>query len=81
MKMEVFEFGVYAKGEVVAGFNDLERATKYAFKVSKREHCDVDVINSFTGEVHKSYCCFLTVTYNAECEEIEKFYEVKEREW
>ena len=81
MKMEVFEYGVYAKKELVAGFNDLDRATAYAFKVSKREHCDTDVINSFTGEVHKSYCCYLKITYNTDLEEIEKFYEVKEREW
>lgn len=81
MKMEIFEFTVYAKDEIVAGFNDLDKAVRYAFKISKREHCDTDVINAFTGEVHKSWCCFLTVTYNADLEEIEKYYEVKEREW
>ena len=81
MKMEVFEYGVYAKKEMVAGFNDLDRATAYAFKISKREHCDTDVINSFTGEVHKSYCSYLTVTYNAQQETIEKFYRVEERAW
>lgn len=81
MKMEVFEYGVYVKKELVAGFNDLDRATAYAFRVSKKEHCDVDVINSFTGEVHKSYCSYLKVTYNADHEAIEKFYEVQEREW
>lgn len=81
MKMEVFEYMVYAKKKMVAGFNDLERATKYAFKVSKRERCDTDVVNAFTGEIHKSYCCYLSVTYNADMEEIEKYYEVKEREW
>lgn len=81
MKMEIFEYGVYVKQEIVAGFNDLEKANAYAFKCAKREHCDVDVINSFTGEVHKSYCSFLTITYNAEGEVFEKFYAVKEREW
>ena len=29
MKMEIFEFGVYAKGEIIAGFNDLDKAVKY----------------------------------------------------
>lgn len=81
MQMEVFEYGVYAKSNVVAGFNDLDRAKAYAFKVAKREHCDVDIINSFTGEVHQSLCCQIHITYSADMEEIEKFYEVKEREW
>ena len=81
MKMEIFEFGVYAKGEIIAGFNDLDRANAYAFRVSKKEHCDTDVINSFTGEVHKSYACYLHITYNDTEEILEKYYEVKEREW
>lgn len=81
MKMEIFEFGVYAKGEIIAGFNDLDKAVKYAFKECKRERCDIDVINSFTGEVHKSYSCYLHMAYNATHEVVEKYYEVKEREW
>ena len=81
MKMEVFEFGVYVKQEIVAGFNDLDRAISYAQKICKTEHCDVDIINAFTGEVHKSYGCYLHITYNATKEIIEKYYEVKEREW
>ena len=79
--MEVFEYNIYAKKEIVAGTNDLELAKKIAFKISKREHCDVDIINAFTGEVHQSLISYLHVTYNADSEKIEKFYTVKEREW
>jgi hypothetical protein len=81
MKMEIFEYQVLARTELVAGFNDLDRAIKYAQKVCKREHCDVNVVNAFTGEIHKSYCSYLHVTYNEGLQEIEKYYEVKEREW
>ena len=81
MKMEIFEYNIYAKKEVIAGTNDLDLAKKIAFKLAKREHCDVDIINAFTGEVHQSLVCFLHMTYNADLEEIEKFYEVKERVW
>ena len=81
MMMNVFEYTIYAKGQAVAGTDDLDLAKKIAFKIAKREHCDVDIINSFTGEVHQSLVCFLHLTYNAEQEEIEKFYEVKERVW
>lgn len=79
MKMEIFEYNIYAKKEVVAGTNDLELAKKIAFKIAKREHCDVDIINAFTGEVHQSLVCYLYITYNANQEEIEKYYEVQER--
>lgn len=81
MKMEIFEYNISAKNEVVAGTNDLDLAKKIAFKIAKRQHCDVDIINAFTGEVHQSLICYLHITYNADCEELEKFYEVKERVW
>ena len=81
MKMEVFEYNIYAKEEVVAGTNDLDLAKKIAFKIAKREHCDVNIINAFTGEVHHSLVSYLHITYNEKVEEIEKFYEVKERVW
>ena len=81
MKMEVFEYMVYAKKEMVAGFNDLERATKYAFKVSQREQCDTDVVNALTGEIHKSYCCQVHIVYNIGTKKLKKACEVKEREW
>ena len=81
MKMEIFEYGIYAKKEQVAGANDLEYAKQIAYLTATTMHCDVDIINSFTGEVHLSLVCYLHITYNADVEEIEKFYEVKEREW
>lgn len=81
MKMEIFEYNIYAKKEIVAGTNDLDLAKKIAFKLAKREHCDVDIINAFTGEVHQSLACYLHITYNEKQEELEKYYEVKEVEW
>ena len=81
MKMEIFEYNIYVKKENVAGVNDLDLAKKIAFKIAEREHCDVDVINAFTGEVHQSLVCYLYVTYNANHEKLEEFYKVKEREW
>ena len=81
MKMEIFEYNIYAKKEIVAGTNDLDLAKKIAFKIAKRQHCDVDIINAFTGEVHQSLVSILRVAYNANQEEIEKYYEVKEWEW
>lgn len=53
MKMEVFEYNIYAKKEIVAGTNNFDLAKKIAFVVAKREHCDVDIINAFTGEIHR----------------------------
>jgi hypothetical protein len=81
MKMEIFEYNIYAKKEIVAGTNDLDLAKKIAFKIAKREHCDVDIINAFTGEVHQSLACYSHITYNETQEILEKYYEVKEVEW
>ena len=81
MKMEVFDLNIYARKEVVAGMNDTDLAMVMAKKIAKREHCDVDVINAFTGEVVYSLVCYLHITYNEDMGEIEKYYEVKEREW
>ena len=81
MKMEIFEYNICAKQEIVAGTNDLDLAKKIAFKIAKRQHCDVDIINAFTGEIHQSLVSYLHITYNADGEELEKFYEVKERVW
>jgi hypothetical protein len=79
--MNVFEYNICTKKKAVAGTDDLELAKKIAFKLAKREHCDVDIINAFTGEVHQSLACFLHVTYNETQEILEKYYEVKEVEW
>ena len=81
MLMNVFEYNICTKKKAVAGTDDLELAKKIAFKIAKRQHCDVDIINAFTGEVHQSLVSILRVTYNANMEEIEKYYEVKEEEW
>ena len=81
MKMEIFEFGVYIKEELVAGFNDIGKANLYAFEICKNEHCDVNVINAFTGEVHLSLVCYVHIIYNDEFEELKRIYEVKEKEW
>lgn len=81
MKMEIFEYNIYVKKENVVGTNDLELAKEIAHQLAIENHCDVDVINAFTGEVHCSYVSYLHITYNADNEEIEKIYEVKEREW
>ena len=81
MKMEIFEYNIYAKKEIVAGTNDLDLAKKIALKIAKREHCDVDIINAFTGEVHQSLVCYWHITYNEKQDIIEKYFEVKEREW
>ena len=78
MKMEIYEFNVCTHEGAIAGFNNLEKACAYAFKISKREHCDTDVINAFTGEVHKSYSCYVTLVCDIDNEHL--CYEVKERE-
>lgn len=81
MKMEIFEFNIYVKKQEVVGTNDLELAKEIAYHLAETNHCDVDVINAFTGEVHCSYVSYMHITFNAQCEEIETTYEVKEREW
>lgn len=81
MKMEIYEFNVCTHEGEIAGFNNLEKACAYAFQISKSEHCGTDVINAFTGEVHKSYSCYVTVTYDMNSEQLEKIYTVKEGGW
>ena len=81
MKMEIFEYTIYAKQEEVAGANDIEFAKDFAYNIANVKHCDVNVINAFTGEVVLSLVCIVRVTYNADMQEIERVYEVKEWEW
>lgn len=81
MKMNVFEFTVSARHEDIASFESLDHAINFAKTLAATEHCDVDIINAFTGEVHKSYASYKIVTYNAEDERIELKYRVTEREW
>lgn len=78
MMMQVYEYNVYAKEKEVAGFDDVTRAECYARMVAHKEHCDVDVINAFTGEIHWHAQSYVHVTYNADMEEIETHYVVKE---
>lgn len=81
MKMEVFEYGIYARKEEVAGANDLEFAEQIAHLTANTMHCDVDIINSFTGEVHLSLVCLKHIVWHADKEIVETYYEVKERGW
>lgn len=81
MKMEVFEYTIYANKEEVAGANDLKLAEQIAYLTAETMHCDVDIIDSFTGEVHLSLACFKHIVWHADKEIVETYYEVKEREW
>lgn len=81
MLMNVFEYNICTKKKVVAGTDDLEYARNMAYNVAHIEHCDVDVINAFTGEVHLSLVCYVHLVYNEKHEEVDKYYEVKEEEW
>ena len=81
MKMNVFEFTISAKHEDIAGFENLGMAIDFAKDFAEKHHCDVDVINAFTGEVHKSFVSYKIVTYNADNEQIEFKYRVAERVW
>ena len=51
MKMNVFEYTIATHERDVAGPDQLEYARDMAYNVANTEHCDVDVINAFTGEV------------------------------
>lgn len=81
MKMEVFEYTIYAREEEVAGANDVEFAEQIAYLTADTMRCDVDVINAFTGEVILSLVCFKHIVWHADKEIVETYYEVKEREW
>ena len=81
MKMEVFEYTIYAKKEEVAGANDLDFAKQIAYFTANTMHCDVDVINSFTGEIIFSLVCFAYTIWNTVKKTAKIHYEVKEREW
>lgn len=81
MKMNVFEFTVSAKHEDIASFENLDHAIAFAKSIANIEHCDVDIINAFTGEVHKSFVCYAYIAYNPLTTEPFTFYKVKEREW
>ena len=81
MKMEVFEYTIYTNKEEVAGANDLEFAKQIAYLTAETMHCNVDIIDSFTGEVHLSLVCYTYIAYNPLKKEAFTFYKIKEREW
>lgn len=81
MLINAFEFTITAKKEVVAGADDLDLAKKLARTVAKTHHCDVDIVNAFTGEVHQSLVCYVHIAYDEKRKQLKKYYEVKEREW
>lgn len=81
MKMNVFEFTVSAKGEDIAAFENLKYAIEFAKSYAEKQFCDVDVVNAFTGEVHKSYVTYAHLIYNSQQECLKTMYDVKEREW
>lgn len=81
MKMEVFEYTIYARKEEVAGANDVELAKQIALLTADTMHCDVDVINAFTGEIILSLVCFKHIVWHANKKIVKTCYEVKEREW
>lgn len=78
MTMEVFEYQVYARGKLKAGFNDLDLAKEYAKSWTIAENCNAQVVNAFTGELHYESDAICTVVYRNELEVLEKIYEVKE---
>lgn len=65
MKMEVFEYTIYAREEKVAGANDVALAKQIARRVANIMHCNVDVIDTFTGEIIFSLVCFTHTVWNS----------------
>ena len=81
MKMNVFEYTITDGNNDIAGCDDIELAKEVANIVAVEKHCDVDVINAFTGEVVYSLESFIHITLDAYGKEISKIYETKVREW
>ncbi len=77
MLMNVYEYNVAVKGECKAGFDNLDEAKEYAIAQAEKHHCDVDIINSLTGEVHFSLVCYRYVVYNMNNETVEEYYKIK----
>ena len=81
MKMNVFEYTVTAKEQDIAGFENPADAIAFARHIANEQHCDVVVINAFTGEVCYEAYVIVRVTYNAYFEELSRDYEIKEKKW
>ena len=78
MLMNVYEYNVAVKGECVAGFNDLDDAKAFARHSANEKHCEVMIINAFTGEVRLVLSVVVTIDYNSDLEEIRRTYKVIE---
>ena len=81
MKMNVFEYTITDGNNDIMGCEDIEIAKKAALMLATEKHCDIDVINAFTGEVVYMLETLIHVTFNCYGEEIERLYETREREW
>lgn len=81
MKMNVFEFTIFDGKNDIASCEDLDTAKEIALLLATEKHCNIDVINSFTGEVSYSLESYHIITFNAYNEIVSDRYEVKEREW
>lgn len=81
MKMNVFEYTITAKKKDIAGFENLADAIAFAKHIANEQHCDVVIINAFTGEVCYEAYVIVRVTYNAYFEELSRNYEIKEKKW
>ena len=81
MKMNVFEYTITDGNHDIAGCDDLELAKEIANALAIEKHCDIDVINAFTGEVSYSLETLIHITLDAYGNEVSKIYETKVREW
>lgn len=80
MKMNVFEYTITDGVKAIAGCEDLDLAKGIAYHLAEEKHCNIDVINAFTGEVVYSLECYIHLTFLLN-REIDKSYEIKERVW
>lgn len=81
MKMNVFEYTITDGKSDIAGCENINIAKEVALMLATEKHCDIDIINAFTGEVVYSLECLIYITLNCYEQEIEKTYEVREKEW
>jgi hypothetical protein len=81
MKMEIFEYTITDGNFDIAGCNDIDLAKEVALMLATEKHCDIDIINAFTGEVVYSLETIIHITMNCHGTQIEKTFETREREW
>lgn len=80
MKMNVFEYTITDGANDIASCEDLDLAKGIAYHLAEEKHCNIDVINAFTGEVVYSLECHIHLTFLLN-RQIDKSYEIKERVW